>query len=82
MPSQLTLSWLSGYAIAIGLGALAIVVAVVGVIRSRSGDEGLELDVGVLTEASAAELEDYASDERPVYWIGPTEAPQRRGPSR
>jgi hypothetical protein len=73
VPSQRTLGSRSGYAIAIGLAALAIVVAVVGVIRSRSADEGLELDVGVPTEASAAELEDYATDERPVYWIGPTE---------
>jgi hypothetical protein len=60
--------------IAIVLAGLAVIVAAVGIVRSRGGDDELDLDLGVPTEASVSELEAYSSDTQPVYWVGPPSA--------
>jgi hypothetical protein len=48
-----------------------VVLALIGVLRLRGGDEGFRLDLDVPTEASAADVREYATARRPVYWIGP-----------
>lgn len=63
-----------GTALVVVLAALVLVVAVFGLLRRGGG--GFHLDAGVPTAASAAQLRQYASPQRPVYWIGP---PQQQG---
>ena len=66
-----TSRWTVGTALVVVFVALALVLAVFGVLRLLGGDDGLALENGVPTEASVSELRDLASPGRPVYWIGP-----------
>ena len=60
-----------GTALVVVFVALAIVLAVFGVLRLLGGDDGFAPENGVPTEASVSGLRDLASPGRPVYWIGP-----------
>jgi hypothetical protein len=63
--------WTIGTALVVVAVALAAVFAAFGLFRLLTGNDRLDLDPGAPTAASASELESYASDHGPVYWIGP-----------
>jgi hypothetical protein len=64
--------WTIGTALVVVAVALAAAFAIVGIVKLvTKGTDGLELEAGVPTSASASALESYASDHGPIYWIGP-----------
>ena len=65
--------WTIGTALVVVAVALATVLAAFGLLRLVTDDDGLSLDPGAPIAASPSELESYAGDHGPVYWIG---APQ------
>jgi hypothetical protein len=67
--------WTIGTALVVVALALAAVFAAIGVVRLLSGGDGFKLDAGVPTAASVSDLQEYAADHGPVYWIG---APQKQ----
>jgi hypothetical protein len=66
--------WTIGTALVVVAVALAAVFAAIGIVRLLSGGNGFELESGVPTAASVSDLQEYAADRGPVYWIG---APQK-----
>jgi hypothetical protein len=72
VPPVATSRWTVGTALVVVLVALTAALAVIGAVRLL-GDDGFQLDSGVPTAASAADLRGYATDSRPVYWIGPAQ---------
>jgi hypothetical protein len=67
--------WTIGTALVVVAVALAAVFAAIGVVRLLGGGDGFKLDAGVPTAASVSDLQEYAADHGPVYWIG---APQKQ----
>ncbi len=70
-PPAATSRWTVGTALVVVFVALALVLAVFGVLRLLGGDDGLALENGVPTEASVSDLRELATPGRPVYWSGP-----------
>jgi hypothetical protein len=66
--------WTIGTALVVVAIAFAVVLAAFGIVKLVTGNESdsLSLEPGVPTAASAFALEGYATDNGPVYWIGPS----------